>query len=63
MKDKEHKGEWVQDYTQRGSPKQGHSKFKWRSEKQRKEEIAAKVFIVIIMVLGVIGPIIINGNI
>lgn len=53
-------GEWVQDYTMRGAPRQGHRKYRWVSKKEKRLEIIAAWVIAAVMVLAVIAPIIFN---
>ena len=37
------RGEWVQDYTRRGSPRQGARHYRWRSYEEKMEERLAGV--------------------
>ena len=54
-------GEWVKDYTQRGSPRQGNRQYKWRSKKQARQETAAAWAIAVAMVLAVFVPALIGA--
>ena len=50
------KGKFVQDFTRRGSPRQGHNKYKWRSNCERRQQIFAAIVIAVVMILVVIMP-------
>jgi hypothetical protein len=52
-------GEWVQQYTRRGSPMRG--KYRWRTKSAKRQEMLFAVLICIAMGLSVIAPIIFGG--
>jgi len=56
MKEWLEKGEWIQTYTLRGSPRSGPGSRRWRTNKDRIEEYAAGVLIALLVLSGVIIP-------
>ena len=48
------RGEWVQVYTRRGAPMRG--RFRWRSSREKWQEIAAGIIIAAAMVAAVVLP-------
>lgn len=55
MKDWLKKGEWVQTYTARGSPRTGYDALRWRSNRVRLEEWICGVVILLSVILGFWG--------
>ena len=47
-------GEWVQEYTRRGAPMRG--RFRWRTGRENRQEIAAAILIASAMVLAILLP-------
>ena len=52
-------GEWVQEYTRRGAPMRG--RFRWRSNREKREEIIAAVVIAAAMILAILQPALLSG--
>lgn len=46
------KGEWVQEYTKRGSPMRG--RLRWRSASEKRSEVVGAVVIVVAIVLPIL---------
>jgi hypothetical protein len=53
------KGDWVTDYTRRGSPRQGRNRYRWRTNAEKYGEYAAGILIALVIILAVILPAII----
>lgn len=47
-------GEWLQEYTRRGAPMRG--RFRWRSNREKWQEIIAGIVIAVVMVSAVVLP-------
>ncbi|MGZ3235749.1 MAG: hypothetical protein ACXU8A_00065 [Burkholderiaceae bacterium] len=55
------RGEWVQNYTRRGAPRQGIYAQRWRSNKEKLIEISTAIVFAIVVVLAIVMPALINS--
>ena len=55
-------GEWVQDYTRRGAPRQGYNQYRWRSNSEKKREIVTGFVIAAAIILAVVLPVVISAE-
>lgn len=55
-------GEWVQDYTKHGSPRQGHRRYRWISTAEKYGEYAALILIAVIIFSAVLLPAILSDT-